>query len=70
MAQTCQFIKLLREDASPEELKKAAEAVAADPVAREDVYRHKVELALAYDHVMADDYLERLLGHHRNRGRD
>ncbi|MEL0251748.1 MAG: MobA/MobL family protein, partial [Novosphingobium sp.] len=70
MPQTRQFIKLLREDASPEELKKAAEAVAADPVAREDVYRHKVELALAYDHVMADDYLERLLGHHRNRGRD
>lgn len=70
MAQTRHFIKLLREDASPEKLREAAEAISKDVVALEDVYRHKVELALAYDQVMADDYLDPVLAQHRNRGRD
>ena len=57
IAQTRLFIKLLREDAPPEEIRKAAEAISADPVAREDVYRHRVELGLAYEQVMEDDFI-------------
>ncbi|SMC36931.1 hypothetical protein [Novosphingobium sp. B1] len=57
IAQTRHFIKLLREDAPPEELRKAAEAISVDPVAREDVYRHRVELGLVYEQVMEDDYI-------------
>jgi hypothetical protein len=57
IAQTRHFIKLLREDAPPEEIRKAAEAISVDPVAREDVYRHRVELGLAYEQVMEDDYI-------------
>lgn len=57
IAQTRHFIKLLREDAPPEEIRKAAEAISVNPVAREDVYRHRVELGLAYEQVMEDDYI-------------
>ncbi|MBB4615402.1 MobA/MobL family protein [Novosphingobium taihuense] len=70
IAQTRHFIKLLREDAPPEELRKAAEAISIDAVAREDVYRHRVELAMAYEQVMEDDGDAKMHGSQRGFSRN
>lgn len=46
--QVAAFIRLLRADAEPARLQAAADAIRVDGAAREDVNRHRVELALAY----------------------
>ena len=49
------FIELLRSDATASEIRAAAERIRVDPVAREDVHRHRFELAHAYDAAISDD---------------
>lgn len=63
------LIELLRKDAPATEIQAAAEEVAADPIAREDVHRHKVELAQAYNTAMEDDFTRLLRGQGRRGGR-
>lgn len=59
--QVRELVELLRADAPQERIRAAAEAVRADPFAREDVHRHRVELAQAYNTAIEDSDLERLL---------
>lgn len=59
--QVRELVELLRSDAPQERIRAAAEAVRADPFAREDVHRHRVELAQAYNTAIEDSDLERLL---------
>jgi hypothetical protein len=59
--QVRELVELLRADAPQERIRAAAEAVRSDPFAREDVHRHRVELAQAYNTAIEDSDLERLL---------
>ena len=49
------FCELLRADAPEEEIRQAAHEVQADPAAREDVHRHRVELAQTYAAALDSD---------------
>lgn len=67
--QVRRLIELLRSDAPAAVVQAAAEDVSADPIAREDVHRHRVELAQAYNTAMEDDVTRLLRGFDRRGGR-
>ena len=67
--QVRRLIELLRKDAPAAEIQAAAEDVSVDPIAREDVHRHRVELAQAYNTAMEDDVTRLLRGFDRRGGR-
>jgi len=67
--QVRRLIELLRSDAPAAVVQAAAENVSVDPVAREDVHRHRVELAQAYNTAMEDDVTRLLRGFDRRGGR-
>ena len=49
------LIELLRAEADEEKIREAAHAVQSDPAAREDVHKHRVELAQAYSAALDSD---------------
>lgn len=53
--QVRRLIELLREDADEEKIREAAQAVQSDPAAREDVHKHRVELAQTYNAALDSD---------------
>lgn len=67
--QVRRLIELLRSDAPAAVVQAAAEDVSVDPIAREDVHRHRVELAQAYNTAMEDDVTRLLRGFDRRGGR-
>ncbi|QAY80220.1 MobA/MobL family protein [Sphingosinicella sp. BN140058] len=68
--QVAEFIRLLREIAPDEQLRRAAERIYDDPAAREDVNYHTVDLATAYNTYRDDaDEIARGIGRDRDRER-
>lgn len=67
--QVRRLIELLRADAPAREIQEAADAVRSDPIAREDVQRHKVELARAYTTALNDDAVRTARDRDRRGGR-
>jgi hypothetical protein len=63
------LIELLRRDAPSEQVQAAADAVVSDDFAREDVFRHRIELALAYKAAIEDDdtHSARAFNRHQDR---
>jgi hypothetical protein len=67
--QVARLLTLLREDAPRTAVQEAADAVRNDPIAREDVHRHRVELSLAYNSAIEDDDARTLRDRDRRGGR-
>lgn len=53
--QVAELIRRLRDGESATRIQEAADAVSADPIAREDVHRHRIELSRAYNAALTDD---------------
>lgn len=67
--QVARLLTLLRQDAPRTAVQEAADAVRNDPIAREDVHRHRVELSLAYNSAIEDDDARSLRDRDRRGGR-
>jgi hypothetical protein len=67
--QVAELLRRLRDGEAPSRIQEAADAVAADAIAREDVHRHRIELSRAYNAALTDDALREARERDRRGGR-